>query len=61
VARNAAPRESDERFNKFAEEQIGPYTQQVGLPAPPSITRYEIHNTLVGDAAANHPGSFARA
>ena len=53
--------ESDEQFNKFAEEQIGPYTQQVGIPAPPVITRYEVHNTLVGDAAANHPGSFARA
>ncbi len=53
--------ESDEQFNKFAEEQIGPYTQQVGIPAPPVITRYEMHNTLVGDAAANHPGSFARA
>ncbi len=53
--------ESDEQFNKFAEEQIGPYTQQVGIPAPPVITRYEVHNTLVGDAAANHPGSVARA
>ena len=53
--------ESDEQFDKFAEEQIGPYTQQVGIPAPPVITRYEVHNTLVGDAAANHPGSFARA
>ena len=53
--------ESDEQFNKFAAEQIGPYTQQVGIPAPPVITRYEVHNTLVGDAAANHPGSFARA
>ena len=53
--------ETDEHFNKFAEEQIGPYTQQVGIPARPVITRYELHNTLVGDAAANYPGSFARA
>jgi hypothetical protein len=53
--------ESDEQFNKFAEEQIGPYTQQVGIPNPPVVTRFAIHNTLVGDAAANHPGSFARA
>ena len=53
--------ESDEQFNHFAETQIGPYTQQVGIPAPPVVTRYEVHNTLVGDAAASHPGSFARA
>ena len=53
--------ESDEQFNKFAEEQIGPYTQQVGIPNPPVVTRFAIHNILVGDAAANHPGSFARA
>ena len=53
--------ESDEQFNRFAEEQIGPFTQQVGIPAPPEVTRYEVHNTLVGDAAATHPGSFARA
>ena len=53
--------ESDEQFNKFAEEQIGPSTQQVGIPAPPVVTRYAIHNTLVGGAAASHPGSFARA
>ena len=53
--------ETDEQFNHFAETQIGPHTQQAGIPAPPVITRYEVHNTLVGDAAANHPGSFARA
>lgn len=52
--------ESDEQFNHFAETQIGPHTQSVGLPAPPVITRYEVHNTLVGEAAASHPGSFAR-
>lgn len=39
--------ESDEQFNRFAEEQIGPYTKQVGIPKPPEITRYEVHNTLV--------------
>jgi hypothetical protein len=53
--------ESDEQFHHFAETQIGPYTQQVGIPAPPVVTRYALHNTLVGDAAASHPGSFARA
>lgn len=39
--------ESDEQFNRFAEEQIGPITQQVGVPGPPLVTRYEVHNTLV--------------
>ena len=52
--------ETDEQFNRFAEEQIGPYTAQVGITAPPKVTRYALHNTLVGDAAAAHPGSFAR-
>jgi hypothetical protein len=52
--------ETDEQFNEFAETQIGPYTQQVGIPNPPTVTRYAVHNTLVGDAAATQPGSFAR-
>ena len=51
--------EIDEQFNDFAKEQIGPFSQQVGI-SPPVVTRYEVHNTLVGDAAANHPGSFVR-
>jgi len=46
--------ETDAQFNRFAEEQIGPYTQQVGIPAPPVVTRYEVHNTLVGDKVAAH-------
>jgi len=33
-------------FDKFAEEQIGPVTQEVGLPAPPQITEYQVHNYL---------------
>ena len=53
--------ESDEQFNHFAGEQIGPFTQQAGIPAPPVVTRYAVHNTLVGESAANHPGSFVRA
>lgn len=44
--------ETDEQFNRFAEEQIGPFTQQVGIPAPPVVTRYAVHNTLVGAGAA---------
>ena len=38
--------ESDEQFNAFAAEQIGPFTQQAGIPAPPVVTRYAVHNTL---------------
>jgi hypothetical protein len=33
-------------FDKFAEEQIGPITQEVGLPNPPEITEYPVHNYL---------------
>ncbi len=36
---------SREQFDRFAEEQIGPYTQQVGLPAP-ELTFHDVHNYL---------------
>jgi hypothetical protein len=48
--------ESDEQFNKFAEERIGPYTAQVGIASPPKTTRFEVHNMLgaaTGAAAAS--------
>lgn len=48
--------ESDEQFNRFAEEQIGPYTAQVGIAGPPKTTRFEVHNMLgapTGAAAAS--------
>lgn len=35
-----------ETFDKFAQEQIGPITQEVGVPAPPQITFYDVHNYL---------------
>jgi hypothetical protein len=38
--------ESRDVFDKFAQEQIGPYTQQVGFPGPPEMTYYDVHNTL---------------
>ena len=53
--------ESDEQFNHFAGEQIGPFIQQAGIPAPPVVARCAVQNTPVGESAANHPGSFARA
>jgi hypothetical protein len=43
--------ESDEQFERFSEEQIGPFTQQVGMD-PPQITRHEVHNTLIGAGVA---------
>ena len=38
--------ETDEQFEQFSKEKIGPFTQQVGIPAPPVVTRYAVHNTL---------------
>jgi hypothetical protein len=38
--------ESREVFDKFAEEQIGPYSAQVGITEPPETTYYEVHNTI---------------
>ena len=38
--------ENAEAFNRFAEEQIGPFTAQVGFAGPPEITSYEVHNYL---------------
>ncbi len=33
-------------FDKFAEEKIGPITAEVGVPNPPEITEYAVHDTL---------------
>lgn len=38
--------ETREQFDKFAEEQIGPFTQEAGLPGPPEMKFYEVHNHL---------------
>ena len=34
--------ESAEQFQKFADEQIGPFAQEVGL-RPPAVQTYEVH------------------
>jgi len=39
--------ESKAQFEAFAQEQIGPMTAQAGIPAPPTITFYEVHNHLI--------------
>ena len=44
--------ESDAQFQKFAKEQIGPYSQQVGIPSEPKITRFEVHNFFVPSSTA---------
>jgi len=38
--------ESAETFNKFAEEQIGPYSREVGITEQPEISFCEVHNYL---------------
>src|SRR4051812_8340489 len=37
--------DSDEQFQSFAQEKIGPFTQEVGLTEP-QITRIEPHNAI---------------
>jgi hypothetical protein len=44
--------ETAEQFQQFADEQIGPISQQVGIPAPPQVTFYEVHNYLSAASAA---------
>ena len=38
--------DSRETFEKFAQEKIGPLSQELGVPGPPEITFYEVHNYL---------------
>ena len=38
--------ETMEQFDKFAETEIGPFTQQAGIPAPPETRVTEVHNYL---------------
>ena len=38
--------ESSEQFDKFAQDQIGPYSDKVGLPNPPVVQVFEVHNYL---------------
>jgi hypothetical protein len=36
--------QTKEQFEKFAAEQIGPYSQDVGIPNPPAMQFFEVHN-----------------
>jgi len=36
--------EQFEQFEQYAREKIGPYSEQVGIPSPPRITFFNVHN-----------------
>ena len=36
--------ETQKEFDAFANEQIGPITAQVGVPAQPEVTVYHVHS-----------------
>ena len=38
--------ESKEAYEKFAQEQIGPYSQEAGITEPPEVRFHELHNYL---------------
>ena len=38
--------ESREAFDRFAQQQIGPFSQQVGITEPPETTYTDVHNHL---------------
>ena len=42
--------ESKEQFETFAQEQIGPMSQKAGLPGPPKLEFFDVHNYLTAGA-----------
>ena len=38
--------ESKAQYEQYAQEQIGPKTQEAGFPNPPELTLRELHNHL---------------
>ncbi len=40
--------ETQEAFDRFAEEQIGPYSREVGITEPPQMRVHDVHNHLGG-------------
>ena len=42
--------ESKELFEKFAQEQIGPLSQKTGLPGPPKMEFFDVHNYFTAGA-----------
>ena len=39
--------ESKEAFEKFAQDEIGPITHEVGVPSPPELQFFDVHNHLL--------------
>ncbi len=37
---------TEEEFQRFAADQIGPITHAVGVPGPPTVTVHPVHNHL---------------
>jgi len=38
--------ETREQFERFAQEQIGPYAKEVGIEGEPTMRFYDVHNYL---------------
>ena len=38
--------ESKEQFERFAQEQIGPYSREAGFPNEPQLRFYDVHSYL---------------
>ena len=38
--------QTKEQFEQFAQEQIGPYTQEAGFEGPPEITFHDVHSYM---------------
>jgi hypothetical protein len=38
--------DSKEAYEQFAQEQIGPYAAEAGVPGPPEVKYTEVHNYL---------------
>jgi hypothetical protein len=38
--------ETAEQFQQFADEKIGPISQEVGVAGPPELTFYDVHSYL---------------
>ncbi|MCZ2404557.1 hypothetical protein IV498_15570 [Paenarthrobacter sp. Z7-10] len=36
--------QSREQYDKFAKEQIGPLSQEAGIPSAPKVTYYDVHS-----------------
>ena len=36
--------ETKEQFETFAQEQIAPFSQEVGIPSPPEMKFFDVHN-----------------